>query len=493
MNAQERKKQRIPTHERASERRKEDFFEVNLGYEEAEAVNEAERCLQCTNPLCVKGCPVNIDIPGFIKKITEKDYETSGDILKQYNYLPAICGRVCPQETQCEGACIMNKMKGFQPISIGKLERFVADWNREKTASKKEVKIRQAGNKKVAIVGSGPAGLTAAAYLAERGFLVTIFEALHLPGGVLVYGIPEFRLPKEIVRREINDIEKLGVQIKTDYIVGRTITIEELRYDFDAIFIGIGAGTPRMMGIPGSELIGIYSSSEFLTRINLMKSYDFPRHDTPVRVGKNVIVVGGGNVAMDSARSALRMGQTTNQSTHEVYHPNHVKVVYRRTESEIPARIEEYHHAVEEGIDFHWLNNPVEYIGEKGHLKAVKVQHMKLGEPDDSGRRRPVPIEGQFEVFEADTVIEAIGQTPNKLLLESFPQLKLNRWGTIEVDQNLMTSVEGIFAGGDIVTGAATVIEAMGAGKQAAKSIIKYLSDAFTPFEKNERIKLKGE
>jgi glutamate synthase (NADPH/NADH) small chain len=425
----------------------------------------------------VKGCPVNIDIPGFIKKITEKDYKTSGEILKQYNYLPAICGRVCPQETQCEGACIMNKMKHFQPISIGKLERYVADWNREKTDSKKELNISKAVNKKVAVVGSGPAGLTAAAYLAERGFEVTIFEALHLPGGVLVYGIPEFRLPKEIVRHEISDIEKLGVQIKTDYIVGRTITIEELRDEFDAIFIGIGAGTPRMMGIPGSELIGIYSSSEFLTRINLMKSYDFPRHDTPVRVGKNVIVVGGGNVAMDSARSALRMGQTTQFSHHDTYHSNHVKVVYRRTESEIPARIEEYLHAVEEGIEFHWLKNPVEYIGENGQLKAVKVQHMKLGEPDDSGRRRPVPIEGKFEVFDVDTVIEAIGQTPNKLLLESFPQLKLNRRGTIEVDQNLMTSVEGIFAGGDIVTGAATVIEAMGAGKQAAKSIINYLSD----------------
>lgn len=492
MNANERKKQRVPTHEREAQKRREDFFEVNLGYEEAEAVNEAERCLQCTNPLCVKGCPVNIDIPGFIKKITEKDYETSGEILKQYNYLPAICGRVCPQETQCEGACIMNKMKGFQPISIGKLERYVADWNREISQSYKEFSAGKLINKKVAIVGSGPAGLTSSAYLAERGYQVTIFEALHLPGGVLVYGIPEFRLPKDIVRREISDIAKMGVQIKTDYIVGRTITIEELREDFDAIFIGIGAGTPRMMGIPGSELIGIYSSSEFLTRINLMKSYDFPRHDTPVRVGQNVIVVGGGNVAMDSARSALRMGETTNQSNHENYQPNQVKVVYRRTESEIPARIEEYHHAVEEGIEFHWLKNPVEYIGENGRLKAVKVQHMKLGDPDDSGRRRPVPIEGEFEIFNADTVIEAIGQTPNKLLLKSFPELKLNRWGTIEVDQNLMTSVEGIFAGGDIVTGAATVIEAMGAGKQAAKSIINYLSGAFTSETIKQR-KLKGE
>ena len=388
----------------------------------------------------------------------------------------------------------MNKMKGFQPISIGKLERYVSDWNREETTPKKTKQFNNKVNKQVAVVGSGPAGLTAAAYLSERGYNVTIFEALHLPGGVLVYGIPEFRLPKDIVRSEISDIKKMGVQIKTDYIVGRTITIEELREDFDAVFIGIGAGTPRMMGIPGSELIGIYSSSEFLTRINLMKSYDFPRHDTPVRVGEKVIVVGGGNVAMDSARSALRMGQTTTPIHQDTYHPNEVKVVYRRTESEIPARIEEYHHAVEEGIEFHWLKNPVAYIGENGRLKAVKVQHMKLGEPDASGRRRPVPIEGEFETFQVDTVIEAIGQTPNKLLLESFPQMKLNRWGTIEVDHNLMTSVEGIFAGGDIVTGAATVIEAMGAGKQAAKSIIKYLTGQGAALDSNEQIKkMKGE
>jgi len=476
MSLQDKKRERIPTQERDPQKRKEDFFEVNLGYEESEAMNEAERCLQCTNPLCVKGCPVNIDIPGFIKKITERDYKGSGEVLKQYNYLPAICGRVCPQETQCEGACIMNKMKGFQPISIGKLERYVADRNRREqnpTPVKNHVKL---AHQKIAIVGSGPAGLTAAAYLAERGYDVTIYEALHLPGGVLVYGIPEFRLPKEIVRQEIDDIKKLGVQIKTDFVIGRTLTIEELRNEYEAIFIGIGAGTPRMMGIEGSELIGIYSSSEFLTRINLMKSYDFPRFDTPVRVGKNVIVVGGGNVAMDSARSALRMGQTVGQSDQSTYHPNHVKVVYRRTESEIPARIEEYHHAVQEGIEFRWLMNPVAYIGENGKLKAVKVQQMKLGEPDESGRRRPVPVEGHFEIFEADTVIEAIGQTPNKLLLESFGQLKLTRWGTIQADDNLMTSVKGIFAGGDIVTGAATVIEAMGAGKQAAKSIIAYLT-----------------
>ncbi|HPF17319.1 MAG TPA: NADPH-dependent glutamate synthase [Thermotogota bacterium] len=476
MSLQDKKRERIPTHERDTQKRKEDFFEVNLGYEESEAISEAQRCLQCTNPLCVKGCPVSIDIPGFIKKITEKDYTGSGEILRQYNYLPAICGRVCPQETQCEGACIMNKMKGFQPISIGKLERYVADRNRSEQGSIPVENHVNPTRQKIAIVGSGPAGLTAAAYLAERGYDVTIYEALHLPGGVLVYGIPEFRLPKEIVRQEIDDIQKLGVQIKTDFIIGRTMTIEELMKTYAAIFIGIGAGTPRMMGIEGSELIGIYSSSEFLTRINLMKSYNFPRFDTPVRVGQNVIVVGGGNVAMDSARSALRMGQTIGHSEHITYHPNHVKVVYRRTESEIPARIEEYHHAVQEGIEFHWLMNPVAYIGENGKLKAVKVQQMKLGEPDESGRRRPVPVEGQFEIFEADTVIEAIGQTPNKLLLESFPQLKLTRWGTIQVDDQLMTSVEGIFAGGDIVTGAATVIEAMGAGKQAAKSMIAYLT-----------------
>src|SRR6056297_812824 len=378
----------------------------------------------------------------------------------------------------------MNKMKGFQPISIGKLERYVADWNREETNSKKTKQINNKVNKQVAVVGSGPAGLTAAAYLSERGYNVTIFAALHLPGGVLVYGIPEFRLPKDIVRNEISDIEKLGVQIKTDYIVGRTITIEELRDDFDAIFIGIGTGTPRMMGIPGSELIGIYSSSEFLTRINLMKSYDFPRHDTPVRVGEKVIVVGGGNVAMDSARSALRMGQTTTPIHHDTYHPNEVKVVYRRTESEIPARIEEYHHAVEEGIEFHWLTNPVEYLSdEEGAIKAVKVQKMQLGDKDSSGRRRPVPIEGAYETMEADTVIEAIGQTPNKVLLDTFQDVRLNKKGNIEVDEKTLgcypetdeSSVEGIFAGGDIVTGAATVIEAMGAGKRAAASIDRYL------------------
>src|SRR6056297_2627200 len=371
----------------------------------------------------------------------------------------------------------MNKMKGFQPISIGKLERYVADWNRERTSSEDVRSPAKIIKNKVAVVGSGPAGLTAAAYLSERGYKVTIFEALHLPGGVLVYGIPEFRLPKKIVKREIEDIITMGVQIKQDFIVGRTITIEELQDEYDAIFIGIGAGTPRMMGIKGSELIGIYSSSEFLTRINLMKSYDFPHHDTPVTVGKNVIVVGGGNVAMDSARSALRMGQTTDRRDDTTYFPNHVKIIYRRTESEIPARLEEYHHAVEEGIDFHWLKNPVEYIGENGRLKAVKVQHMKLGEPDASGRRRPIPIDGKFEIFQVDTVIEAIGQTPNKLLLESFPQMKLNRWGLIQTDEKLMTSVKGIFAGGDIVTGAATVIEAMGAGKQAANSIIQFLTD----------------
>ncbi len=476
MNNMDKKRQRIPTRERDASERKKDFYEVNLGYDEAEAVLEAQRCLQCKNPLCVQGCPVNIDIPGFIRELAQKDYKASAQILKTYNYLPAICGRVCPQETQCEGACIMTKMKGYDPISIGKLERYVADWDRVNQPKTSQAIRSGSKGQKVAIIGSGPAGLTCAAYLAERDYEVVIFEALHLAGGVLVYGIPEFRLPKAIVKKEIDDIERLGVKFKTDFIAGRTITMEEIIAEFDAVFIGIGAGTPRMLGIKGSELMGVYSSSEFLTRINLMKSYDFPRHDTPVRVGKNVIVVGGGNVAMDSARSALRIGENIAGPDYETYHPNNVKVVYRRTESEIPARIEEYHHACEEGIEFHWLKNPVEYIGENGRLKAVKVQLMELGEADASGRRRPVPIEGKYESFEVDTLIEAIGQTPNKLLLESFPQLKTNKWGTIEVDEALMTSVRGIFAGGDIVTGAATVIEAMGAGKQAAKSIIKYLT-----------------
>jgi glutamate synthase (NADPH/NADH) small chain len=454
-------KQRIPTQERAPEERNRDFFEVNLGYTKEDAVLEAERCLQCKNPLCVKGCPVGIDIPGFIAELKNDNLSESAKILKTYNYLPAICGRVCPQENQCEGACILNKMKDNEPVSIGKLEKYVADWEREnKTLT---VSVHANVDKRIAIIGSGPSGLTCAAYLAERGYDCTVFEALHLAGGVLVYGIPEFRLPKRIVQNEIDVIKKLGVKIETDIIVGKTTTMEELKAAFDAIFIGIGAGTPRMMGIPGSELIGIYSSSEFLTRINLMKSYRFPYFDTPVRTGKHVIVVGGGNVAMDAARSALRLGEAD------------VKVIYRRTESEIPARIEEYHHAVEEGIDFHWLTNPVEYIGENGRLKAVKVQKMALGEPDSSGRRRPVPIEGAFETFETDTVIEAIGQTPNKVLLETIPALQLNRWGNIDADEKLQTSMCGVFAGGDIVTGAATVIEAMGAGKTAAKSIIEYL------------------
>ncbi|HPJ88645.1 MAG TPA: NADPH-dependent glutamate synthase [Thermotogota bacterium] len=454
-------KKRVPTRERAPEERNKDFYEVNLGYEKRDAMEEAERCLQCKNPLCVKGCPVSIDIPGFIAELKRDHISESAKILKTYNYLPAICGRVCPQENQCEGACILNRMKDNEPVSIGKLEKFVADWEREhKTLS---VSVKEKKSKCVAVVGSGPSGLTCAAYLAERGYDCTIFEALHMAGGVLVYGIPEFRLPKSIVQDEIEAIKSLGVKIETDIIVGKTITMEELRDEFDAVFIGIGAGTPKMMGIPGSELIGIYSSSEFLTRINLMKSFKFPYFDTPVRTGKHVIVVGGGNVAMDAARSALRLGEAD------------VKVIYRRTESEIPARIEEYHHAVEEGIEFHWLTNPVEYIGENGRLKAVKIQRMELGEPDASGRRRPVPIENAYEVFEADTVIEAIGQTPNKVLLETIPQLKLNRWGNIDADETLQTSMDGIFAGGDIVTGAATVIEAMGAGKLAAQSIIEHL------------------
>jgi len=451
--------------------RKKDFFEVNLGYTPDEAVKEAERCLQCSNPPCVKGCPVNIDIPGFIKKIKEGNIEESAGILKETNNLPAVCGRVCPQETQCEGTCIMNRMEGFEPISIGKLERFAADESTQSEFPKIEVKKPQR-KEKIAVVGSGPAGLTCAANLAKRGYGVIIYEALHLPGGVLVYGIPEFRLPKKIVGKEIDEVRKLGVRIEVDTIIGKTLTIDELRESFDAIFIGIGAGTPRMMNIPGSDLIGIYSSSEFLTRINLMKGFRFPEFDTPVKVGQKIIVVGGGNVAMDSARSALRISQSD------------VKVVYRRSEEQIPARIEEYHHAVEEGIEFHWLTNPVEYLSdEEGAIKAVKVQKMQLGDKDSSGRRRPVPIEGAYETMEADTVIEAIGQTPNKVLLDTFQDVRLNKKGNIEVDEKTLgcypetdeSSVEGIFAGGDIVTGAATVIEAMGAGKRAAASIDRYL------------------
>jgi len=459
-------KNKTPINEQDPKERSHNFKEVVLGYTVEEAVAEANRCLQCINQPCVAGCPVNIDIPGFILALKNRDLPKSVEILKNYNNLPAVCGRVCPQESQCEGRCTVGKMKDHEPVAIGKLERFVADWEADQGSIKvPEISKDQKG--KIAVIGSGPAGLTVAADLAKMGYKVRILEALHAAGGVLMYGIPEFRLPKSIVEREINFIKKLGVEIDTDIIAGRTFTMKELRNTYDAIFIGTGAGTPSFMNISGTNLNGVYSASEFLTRVNLMHAYDFPEYDTPVRLGKNVVVVGAGNVAMDASRSALRLGA------------KNVKIVYRRSEEEMPARIEEYHHAIQEGIEFHWLTNPIEYIGDdKGNLTTVKCIKMELGAPDGSGRRRPFPVEGSEFTIDADMVIEAIGQTSNKILLSAFPELKLTSHGYIEADAETgQTSVEGVFAGGDIVTGAATVILAMGAGKKSAKAIDRYVSE----------------
>lgn len=453
--------------EQPPEIRRKNFLEVALGYTPEEAVKEAKRCLQCKNAPCVKGCPVGIDIPAFIALIKEEKFDAALEKIRETNLLPAICGRVCPQEKQCEASCTVGKMKDHEPVAIGRLERFVADWG-FKNENLNIPKIHKKRNGKIAVVGSGPAGLTCASYLARKGYKVTIFEALHEFGGVLTYGIPEFRLPKSIVAREIEAVKKLGVKLVKDTIVGKTITFEELRESFDAIFIGTGAGTPRFMGIKGTNLIGVFSANEFLTRINLMKAYKFPEYDTPVLRGEKVIVVGAGNVAMDAARSALRIGA------------KEVTVVYRRTEKEMPARREEYLHALEEGIKFIWLATPVEYLGDNnGKLRSIKCIRMKLTEPDNSGRRKPIPIENSEFLIEADLVIEAIGQGPNKILLSSIPDLKLNSKGYIKVDpETLQSSISGVYAGGDIVTGAATVIEAMGAGKRAALAIDRFLSDS---------------
>ncbi|HOH11736.1 MAG TPA: NADPH-dependent glutamate synthase [Thermotogota bacterium] len=458
-----RSKQKTKLIERAPEERRKDFLEVNDGYSLTEAVSEADRCLQCRNAPCIQGCPAAIDIPGFIKAIQEKDLERSWEILYATNRLPAICGRVCPQEKQCEERCTVGKIKNSEPVAIGRLERFTADWKRKAGFSPAPVELTH--TERIAVVGSGPAGLTVAAELAQNGYAVEVFEALHEPGGVLTYGIPEFRLPKEIVRAEIEGIRKLDVVLRTDFIVGKTIFFEEIRKRYQAIFLGIGAGAPKFMNVPGTNLNGVFSASEFLTRVNLMKAFRFPHADTPITIGKNVIVVGGGNVAMDAARSALRLGAQT------------VKIVYRRTETELPARWEEYHHAMEEGVEFLWLSNPIAYLPDSdSRVKGARIQKMGLGEPDASGRRKPVPLPGVEETLECDCVIEAIGQSAHRILSEGFKEVRLNRWGYIEVDpETLMTSVPGVFAGGDIVTGAATVIEAMGAGKTAAKGIMNYL------------------
>lgn len=443
--------------------RNQNFKEVTLGYTEEMAIEEAERCLNCKHKPCVKGCPVNVKIPEFIKLVAEGKFEEAYNKIRETNSLPAVCGRVCPQESQCEKYCVRG-IKG-EPVAIGRLERFVADWY----IANREMKIDdvEKNGKKVAIIGSGPAGLTCAGDLAKMGYEVTIFEAFHTPGGVLMYGIPEFRLPKTLVQKEIDNVRQLGVDIKTNMVIGKVLSLDELMEDegFDAVFIGSGAGLPSFMGIPGENLNGVYSANEFLTRINLMKAYKFPEYDTPVKVGKNVAVVGGGNVAMDAARSAKRLGA------------ENVYIVYRRSEEEMPARLEEVHHAKEEGIIFKLLTNPVKITGtEDGWVNGMECVEMELGEPDSSGRRRPVPKSGSEHIVDVDLVIIAIGQSPNPLIKSTTPGLETQKWGGIITEEETgATSKEGVYAGGDAVTGAATVILAMGAGKNAAKAIDEYL------------------
>lgn len=454
---------KVPIKEQDPGDRINNFDEVCLGYSIDEAALEATRCIQCKNPKCVKGCPVSIDIPGFIKEIVNRDIDESYKIINKYSALPAICGRVCPQESQCEKVCIRG-IKG-DPVSIGKLERFTADWARENGIKPKAPESKN--GRKVAVIGSGPAGLTCAKEMAERGYDVTIFEALHEPGGVLVYGIPEFRLPKEaVVRPEIENIRALGVRVETNVIIGKTVTIDELMDEegFEAVFIGTGAGLPNFMGIPGENANGVFSANEYLTRSNLMKAFD-SSYDTPIITGNRVAVVGGGNVAMDAARTARRLGAD-------------VAIVYRRGEAELPARVEEVHHAKEEGIHFHLLTTPKEIlVDENGWVKGMHCVKMELGEEDSSGRRRPIEIEGSDFILELDTVIMSLGTSPNPLISSTTKGLRSNKYGCIVADENTgMTSREGVFAGGDVVTGAATVILAMGAGKAAAEAMDKYLN-----------------
>ena len=437
------------------------FNEVALGYTEEQALEEASRCLQCIKPQCVSGCPVEVPIPEFIKCLREKKYAEGITTIKTKNALPAVCGRVCPQEEQCQVKCVLGKIG--EPVSIGRLERYLADWERDHGFQLPE-KPKPTG-KKVAVVGAGPAGLTAAADLIKRGHEVTMFEALHLPGGVLIYGIPEFRLPKAIVRNEVAYIQKLGVDLRLGNLVGRIHTIPELMNSgYDAVFIGSGAGLPQFMGLPGENLGGIYSANEFLIRVNLMKGYTFPEYDTPLRLGKHVVVIGGGNVAMDCARCSMRLGAD-------------VCLLYRRSRDELPARHEEIENAEEEGLVCKFLAAPLRFIGdEKGWVKAMECQAMELGPPDASGRRRPIPIKGSEFTMEVDTVIIAIGQTPNPIIQRTTEGLVADpRRGTITVDENGKTSLEGVYAGGDVATGAATVISAMGMGKQAAKAMHEYL------------------
>jgi glutamate synthase (NADPH/NADH) small chain len=437
------------------------FKEVALGYTEEEAVAEASRCLACAKPQCVEGCPVGVDIPAFIRLIKERRFAEAVAKVKEKNCLPAVCGRVCPQETQCQQACILTKK--CIPVEIGRLERFVGDIELQKGLHTPQP--APPTGKKVAIIGAGPAGLTTAADLAQLGHKVVIFEALHTAGGVLVYGIPEFRLPKKIVQAEVDYIKKLGVELRTDVMVGKLFSIEELQKEYDAVFIGTGAGLPQFLGIPGENLCGIYSANEFLIRVNLMKSYNFPKYDTPVKVGKRVAVVGGGNVAMDAARSARRMGAEK------------VTVIYRRSRQELPARHEEYENAVEEGIEFEFLATPSKFIGdEQGWVKGIELLSMQLGDPDSSGRRRPVPVPGSETVMDVETVIVAIGRTPNPIIQSETRGLETTKQGTIAADKETgRTSIIGVYTGGDIMTGEATVISAMNSGKKAAKAIHNYL------------------
>lgn len=452
---------RTPMPERPPEERRHDYQEVPLGYSPELAVKEAARCLQCKKRPCVAGCPVEIDIPAFIALIHQGDPVAAARKIKETNSLPAVCGRVCPQETQCEEVCVLAK-KGA-PVAIGNLERFAAD--QEQRAGVEIPPLPAATGRRVALVGSGPASLTCAGELAKAGHAATIFEAFHVPGGVLVYGIPEFRLPKAIVAREVAYLRALGVAIETNVVVGRTVTVDELFQEgFEAVFIGTGAGAPTFLGVPGETAIGVYSANEYLTRTNLMKAYLFPQYRTPVARGRCVAVIGGGNVAMDSARTALRLGA------------ERVLLLYRRTRVEMPARAAEVHHAEEEGIEFHLLVAPlsIETDGD-GRVNGVLCQEMQLGEPDASGRRRPVPIPGKTERFDIDLVVVAIGNQPNPLIPQTTAGLKIGRHGTIEADETGHTSRAGVFAAGDIVTGAATVIEAMGAGRRAAKAVDEYL------------------
>ena len=451
-----------PMPEQAPDVRNKNFLEVTTGYTEEMAIDEAQRCLNCKTKPCMQGCPVSVKIPEFLTYMKDGDFEGAYQKIKETNALPAVCGRVCPQEKQCESKCVRG-IKG-EPVGIRRLERFAADYHMANVEDK--IEVPEWNGKRIAVVGSGPSGLTVAGDMAKRGYKVTVYEAFHTAGGVLMYGIPEFRLPKDIVQKEISNLKKMGVDIQTNVIIGRTLTVDELFNDmgFDAVYIGSGAGLPRFMGIEGESLNGVYSANEFLTRINLMKGYKFPDYDTPVYVGKNVAVLGGGNVAMDAARSAKRLGA------------ENVYIVYRRGEEELPARKEEVEHAKEEGIEFKLLQNPTKILGnEDGWVTGMEVIKMELGEPDESGRRRPVEVKGSEEVLDIDTVVVAIGQTPNPLIRQTTEGLETNNHGCIIADENGLTTREKVYAGGDVVTGAATVILAMGAGKKAAEALDKEL------------------